>query len=89
MTNLVETPIVHLAEQQCFIVAAQGLQARLEYHYITQAERPSVNFTHTFVPVEWRGQGIAERLVRHGLAWAKAEQLGCMASCSYVAKFLR
>ena len=47
-----------------------------------------VNFTHTFVPVNLRGKGFAEKIVRQGLAWAKQKDLTITASCWYVAKFL-
>lgn len=46
-----------------------------------------VDFTHTFVPPELRGRGLAEALVRAGLAWAEGQKLRIAASCSYVAKY--
>ena len=46
-------------------------------------------FTHTFVPPELRGRGIAEKLVRAGLEYAKQEGLRVIPACSYVASFIR
>lgn len=45
-------------------------------------------FTHTFVPNELRGRGLAEKLVRAGLAWARAEGRKVVPQCSYVATFI-
>jgi uncharacterized protein len=46
-------------------------------------------FTHTFVPPELRGRGIAEKLVRAGLAFAEAEGRRVIPQCSYVDVFIR
>jgi predicted GNAT family acetyltransferase len=48
-----------------------------------------MTFTHTFVPPELRGRGIAEALVRTALEYAKAERLRVIPACSYVATFIR
>ncbi|MDB6114704.1 MAG: hypothetical protein JWQ83_245 [Lacunisphaera sp.] len=45
-------------------------------------------FTHTLVPPELRGRGIAEELVRAGLADARTRHLKVVPACSYVAKFI-
>jgi predicted GNAT family acetyltransferase len=46
------------------------------------------HFTHTYVPNELRGRGIAERLVRFALETAGKNGKGIDAQCSYVAAFL-
>lgn len=45
-------------------------------------------FTHTVVPPELRGRGIAELLVRAALADARAAGRKVVPQCSYVAKFI-
>lgn len=45
-------------------------------------------FTHTLVPPELRGRGIAEQLVRAALADARAAGHKVVPACSYVAKFI-
>ena len=45
-------------------------------------------FTHTFVPGELRGRGIAELLVRTALEDARTAGHKVVPSCSYVAKFI-
>lgn len=77
---------------QKFTLQMEGTEAVLEYHLINvrnQEQTQTVNFTHTFVPPQLRGQGLAESLVRHGLKWAKENDYDIRASCWYVNKFLR
>ncbi|MEY3774528.1 MAG: hypothetical protein RLZZ129_1308 [Verrucomicrobiota bacterium] len=47
-----------------------------------------VTYTHTFVPPELRGRGLAEALVRAALADARTAGLKVLPQCSYVAKFI-
>ena len=76
--------IIHQTWRQRFVLAGDGEQAHLDY----QLAGNTINFTHTFVPPELRGRGLAQKLVRHGLAWANAQHLTIYASCWYVKKFL-
>ncbi|MCL2919461.1 GNAT family N-acetyltransferase [Shewanella litorisediminis] len=76
--------VIHDKTNQVFLLAANGVEARLEYH----RQGDSIDFNRTFVPPELRGQGLAEKLVRHGLAWARKQGLDIHASCWYVQKFL-
>ncbi len=87
-----ELVISHLTTEQCFVVELEGRQARLDYQISPDTSGHGacqINFHHTYVPPEMRGQGVAEQLVRAGLQWAKQEQFQISASCWYVAKFLR
>jgi predicted GNAT family acetyltransferase len=45
--------------------------------------------THTFVPPELRGRGVAEKLVRAALDHAASEGLRVVPACSYVEAFIR
>lgn len=74
----------HDAAAQRFELISDGYRSELTY--TLDGER--VVFTHTFVPPELRGRGIAEQLVRAGLGWAKAEAKRVVPACSYVAKFI-
>ena len=82
--------VEHLLEEKRFVLNCEGSQAVLHYTLLENnlgAPR-TINFTSTFVPPECRGKGIAEKLVRTGIAWAKAQGYELQASCWYVAKFL-
>lgn len=48
-----------------------------------------ITFTHTYVPASLRGRGIAEKLVRTALEYARAQQLRVIPACSYVAVFIQ
>lgn len=44
--------------------------------------------THTFVPSELRGKGLAEKVVRAALDYARRENLKVVPACSYVQVFI-
>lgn len=72
--------------------AASRFEATVEGHlaiadYVLEDGR--MVFTHTFVPPELRGRGVAEKLVRAGLEQARAEGRRVVPQCSYVAVFIR
>lgn len=81
--------VKHLANQQQFIIDHEGGTAVLSYRLFNNGAVPAVDFTSTYVPPEFRGKGLAEKLVRAALTWAKSEGYELHASCWYVAKFLR
>jgi len=71
--------------------AASRFEADVEGHlavaeYSLEAGR--MIFTHTLVPVELRGRGLAEKLVRAGLAEARTQGRRVVPACSYVAAFI-
>jgi uncharacterized protein len=82
---MTDIKINHQPEQHRFVLTQGDAEAVLDY----RINDNTINFHHTFVPPAFRGKGLAEKLVRHGLAWAKSEQYQLSASCSYVQKFLR
>lgn len=85
-----EEQIRHHAEQQRFTLQLDGAEAVLDYRMGQGAAgRTSVDFTHTFVPPQFRGKGLAEKLVRRGLSWAREQGYEIQASCWYARMFLR
>ncbi|GIU25025.1 N-acetyltransferase [Shewanella schlegeliana] len=84
------TEVIHLSDESRFVINIEGAQAVLAYE-IYDGDSPNshhCNFNNTYVPPQLRGKGLAEKLVRHGLKWAKAEGFEIEASCWYVQKFL-
>jgi len=78
--------IQHEIEQQRFVLPVEGSEAVLEYRLLPGN---GIDFSYTFVPPALRGRGIAEKLVRTGLSWARAQEYEIQASCWYVQRFIR
>jgi predicted GNAT family acetyltransferase len=74
----------HDAAAHRFEIPLAGALAHLDY--ATDGE--TIELTHTFVPPELRGRGLAELLVRAALTWIRAEKKRVVPSCSYVATFV-
>lgn len=77
--------IEHQVSQHRFVMNDTGVDAVLDY----VIRGTQIDFTHTYVPESLRGRGIAEQLVRAGLAWARDHDYQIVASCWYVDKFLK
>jgi uncharacterized protein len=80
----------HIPEQNRFVADYLGAQAILQY-VIFQKDSTikAMDITSTYVPPEFRGKGLAEKLVRTALAWGKEQGYELHASCWYAAKFIR
>lgn len=76
--------VEHQPQHNRFIISKDAHECLLEYRLQGQ----DIDFTHTYVPFALRGQGLAEQLVKEGLAWAQAQNYNIAASCSYVHKWL-
>ena len=80
-----EIAVWHNAAASRFEATVDGHLAMAEYGL---ADGRMV-FTHTFVPPELRGRGIADKLVRAALDFARAQNCRVVPQCSYVAVFIR
>ena len=78
--------IQHEEQRQRFVLQIEEGQAVLEYRLLPGN---GVDFSYTFVPPALRGRGIAEKLVRKGLSWARDQGYEIQASCWYVQRFIR
>lgn len=82
--------INHLLEHNMFVIEVDGNRAELHYRL---SKQPSgiiaIDFNSTFVPEAFRGKGLAEKLVRAGIKWAKEQGYELHANCWYAAKFIR
>lgn len=81
--------IHHLPDLHRFVVEQEGEESILHYALFDSAGKPAIDFNSTYVPPQLRGKGIAEKLVRTGIAWAKEQGYELHASCWYAAKFIR
>ncbi len=74
----------HEVAARRFEALVEGQVSMVEY----LEDGATVIFTHTFVPPELRGRGVAEEMVRVALTWAKDAGRRVVPACSYVAKFI-
>ncbi len=80
-----EIVVRHNAAENRFETVVDSFLAVADY----ELAAGTMVMTHTFVPPELRGRGIAEKLVRAALDWAAAERLRVVPACSYVATFVQ
>lgn len=83
--NTNDTPCTHEPQKQRFVIRLPEGEAVLEY----QRTDDTIDFSRTYVPQALRNKGLAEKLVRAGLFWARNEGLTMTASCWYVDKWLQ
>ncbi len=79
------TEILHEVPEQRFVTQAEGHTAHLDY--IEDEGRMTI--THTIVPPEIGGRGIASELVRTALAYARDAGLKVDPQCSYADAWMR
>uniref|UniRef100_A0A7E4W573 Protein NATD1 n=1 Tax=Panagrellus redivivus TaxID=6233 RepID=A0A7E4W573_PANRE len=76
--------IKHCINSRSFSIVLNGKKSVLEYR---QLPNKVLEFFHTEVPVEHRGQGYAKQLVKEGFKFADAEHYKVLPTCPYVAKY--
>lgn len=76
--------VEHLPDESRFVARVEGQTAYLSY----ERGEGTVAMTHTIVPRELEGQGLAGELARTAVGWARAEGLEVDAQCSYVRSWL-
>ena len=80
-----DVDVVHLQDRSRFETQVEGQQAYLTY----EQEGGTVVMTHTIVPREIEGRGVAGELTRTAVDWARAQGLQVDPQCSYVRAWLR
>ncbi|HVS31051.1 MAG TPA: GNAT family N-acetyltransferase [Thermoanaerobaculia bacterium] len=79
-----QVSVEHNQARSRFEATVDGRLAEAGY----QLRPGQIVFTHTSVPKELEGRGIAGEIVRAGLDYARGEKLGVVAECSYVSRFI-
>ena len=79
------SPVVHNESKSRFEMDVAGQLAVAEY----RRDGDRMLFTHTEVPPQFRGHGLAEQVVLFGLDVARRENLRVVPLCSYVAHVLQ
>lgn len=78
-------PVRHNAAEHRYEAVVDGYLSVCEYEMVED----KMVFTHTLVPPELRGRGIAEQLVRAALADARAAGRKVIPACAYVDVFIK
>ncbi len=79
------TAIRHEGDRHRFMVNEQGSEAFVEY----ARDGDVLVITHTVVPPEIGGRGIAGKLVEAALQYARGEGLKVRPDCSYAEAYMR
>lgn len=77
--------IKHDVEQNRAWTEKDALEAHVEY----EVEGNTINITHTYVPVQLEGQGIASQLVKYVYDFGLTHGLKPVAACSYAVAWLK
>ena len=67
-----------------FETTVEGQTAFAEYYL----EDDTIRFTHTEVPIELEGRGIASAIVKNALEHARREKLKVVPQCAYVRAYI-
>jgi predicted GNAT family acetyltransferase len=76
--------VTHNSAEQRFEVVIDGHLAAVWY----EMRGGNIVFTHTKVPEELSGRGIAGQLAKAALGYARAERLPVIAECPFIASFI-
>jgi predicted GNAT family acetyltransferase len=83
--NLDNVAVTHNEEARRFELAVDGLRALLTYRRFPER----IVFDHTEVPESLEGKGLAAKLARVALDFARANHLRAVPLCPYVSSFIR
>lgn len=77
--------VLHDKKNNRFVINIDGLDSFVEY----SLNEKEMNLYHTYTPPQLRGKGLAEKVVRAAIEYAKENKLKVIPSCSYVAAFMQ
>lgn len=78
--------VMHNEAVRRFELALSGTTAYIDYKV---KDDGSLAFTHTFVPVELQGQGVAARLTEGALRWCREAGKQVLPLCSYTVVYFK
>ena len=78
--------IKHNAEDQEFTTEVDGHSGELAYSLPMD---DVIDFSHTYVDEDIRGQGVADELIKTGLKYAEENNLKVVATCPAVSAYIR
>ncbi len=83
--NLDDVIVTHNEEAHRFEATVDGLRSLIIYRRFPDR----IVFQHTEVPVPLEGKGLAAKLARTALDFARANHLRVVSLCPYISSFIR
>lgn len=83
---IMQLNIQHYQNQKEFAAEINGKKAVLQYEILNSGK--VLDYYHTFVPPELRGQKIGEQIVKFALDYARDNHLKVIPSCPFVQHFI-
>ncbi len=80
-----EGVIYHDEDKQKFFIKIDENEGHLKY----QKDGNVLDFHHTYVPEEFRGHGIASKIVESALEYAKNNNFKVKPTCPFVADYIK
>lgn len=81
-----EATVLHRPEQCMFLIRlAPGIYSFLQY----EIKEKKFYINKTYTPPEYRGRGLATKLLQHAIAWAKENGLKIVPICSFAVEYFR
>lgn len=80
-----EYKVTHHPERRHFETTVEGYTGYVEY----RREGDSIEITHTIVPTQIEGRGVASSLVKAAYDYAREKGLSVIPSCSYALAWSR
>lgn len=77
--------IGHDQDEQRFFIDLDGDEAELSY---SLPQEKVIDFTHTFVPEDMRGKGIAEKMAQAALTYARDNDYKIKTSCRFMTVYV-
>ena len=78
--------ITHEPDRKGFFASIDGHKAELTYRVEPDG---TLAYNHTYVPEELRGKGIAGKITRYALEWARENGKKVRPVCPYIVSFVK
>lgn len=78
--------VQHDKDIKRFFVVIDGKTSLLDY--TSTPDSKTLDYFHTFVPPELRGQHIAEKIVKFALEYARENNYKIIPTCSFVRRYI-
>lgn len=77
--------VIHDEKQSRFYIKSDGKESYLRYEHLNKS---LINIITTYVPNDLRGKGIASKLAKEALEYAKTNNLKVIPQCSFIRTYL-